>query len=108
MPRSLSNSTTSGRIVRYRLRPGLDFVKLLLRLGLRDEPLGSGGMGEVWKASHRLLARPAGIKLIRFDQILDRAILTKRTSSSAAMASTGTSSSFSTSESSRIPLPLRP
>src|SRR6266536_1007719 len=72
MPRSLSNSTTSGRIVRYRLRPGLDFVKLLLRSGLRDEPLGSGGMGEVWKTSHRLLARPAGIKLIRFDQILDR------------------------------------
>jgi len=34
-------------------------------------------MGEVWKASHRLLARPAGIKLIRFDQILDLAILDK-------------------------------
>lgn len=30
-----------------------------------SEKLGSGGMGEVWRARHRLLARPAAVKLIR-------------------------------------------
>ena len=31
------------------------------------EKLDQGGMGEVWRASHRTLARPAAIKLIRAD-----------------------------------------
>jgi eukaryotic-like serine/threonine-protein kinase len=31
------------------------------------ERIGEGGMGEVWQAKHRLLARPAAIKLIRSD-----------------------------------------
>ena len=30
-----------------------------------EERLGQGGMGEVWRAKHRLLARTAAIKLIR-------------------------------------------
>ena len=30
-----------------------------------EKPLATGGMGEVWVARHRLLARPAALKLIR-------------------------------------------
>ena len=31
------------------------------------EKIGEGGMGEVWRAKHRLLVRPAAVKLIRAD-----------------------------------------
>ena len=33
------------------------------------EKLGAGGMGEVWSANHRFLARPAAIKLIRSEAL---------------------------------------
>lgn len=33
------------------------------------ERLGEGGMGEVWRADHRLLARPAAVKLMRPDVV---------------------------------------
>lgn len=41
------------------------------RLGSYEltEKIGTGGMGEVWKAKHRLLARPAAVKLIRPEAI---------------------------------------
>lgn len=33
-------------------------------------PIGSGGMGEVWRARHRMLARDAAIKIIRSDLLV--------------------------------------
>ncbi len=30
-----------------------------------EQPLGAGGMGEVWVAKHRMLNRPAAVKMIR-------------------------------------------
>ncbi len=35
------------------------------------ERIGAGGMGEVWKAEHRLLARQAAIKLVRPEALSD-------------------------------------
>jgi serine/threonine-protein kinase len=43
------------------------------------ELLGRGGMGEVWRAKHRMLAQPAAIKLVRPEMLGDeRATVLKR------------------------------
>ena len=34
-----------------------------------EERLASGGMGEIWRATHRFLARPAAIKVVHRDRI---------------------------------------
>ena len=62
------------------------------------ERLGRGGMGEVWRAKHRMLARPAAVKLIRpetlgRDEATRRAILRRferEARATAALASVHT------------------
>jgi serine/threonine-protein kinase len=39
-----------------------------------ESRLGAGGMGEVWRAQHQLLARPAAIKLIRPEALAQDAV----------------------------------
>jgi serine/threonine-protein kinase len=43
-----------------------------------EEKIGGGGMGEVWRARHRLLIRPAAIKLIRPQMSGDSELLLRR------------------------------
>jgi serine/threonine protein kinase len=57
MRRQVAQSKEAARSAEARARE-MGSYKLVARLG-------SGGMGEVWRAEHRLLAREAAIKLIR-------------------------------------------
>jgi serine/threonine-protein kinase len=59
---------------------GLDVSRARLLGAYRLESrLGAGGMGEVWRASHRMLARPAAVKLIAPQHLGDdtHAVLTR-------------------------------
>ena len=47
-----------------RLRAEVAEVRRLGSYRLKEK-IGQGGMGEVWRASHRFLARPAAVKLVR-------------------------------------------
>jgi serine/threonine-protein kinase len=57
----------AARII-YRLGTDIRRARELGSYHLLD-PIGRGGMGEVWRARHNMLARPAAIKLIRRDLI---------------------------------------
>jgi serine/threonine-protein kinase len=48
----------------YRLNEGIAKAREIGSYRL-VAPLGSGGMAEVWRAQHQLLARPAAVKLVR-------------------------------------------
>jgi serine/threonine-protein kinase len=56
-----------SRIV-YRLGEQVALARQLGSYHL-DSLLGKGGMGEVWRATHHMLARPAAVKLIRQDAL---------------------------------------
>jgi serine/threonine-protein kinase len=58
---------TAAHIV-YRLGQAVSVAREMGSYRL-EERLGTGGMGEVWRASHRLLARPAAVKLVRADAL---------------------------------------
>ena len=59
--------TTYAVFGAYRIEVATTVARDALRLGqyVLMEQLGSGGMGEVYRAEHRLLRRPCAIKLIR-------------------------------------------
>ncbi len=61
-------AAVAGSAVVYRIQQKLSTAREMGSYKLR-ESLGQGGMGEVWRAEHRMLARPAAVKLIRTDRL---------------------------------------
>ena len=55
---TIASRVTYG--LRQQVREATDIGQYTL-----EEKIGGGGMGEVWRARHRLLIRPAAVKLIR-------------------------------------------
>ena len=60
---ALTLSTVASRTI-YGLRRQVKEASEVGQYTLVDK-IGSGGMGEVWRARHRMLIRPAAVKLIR-------------------------------------------
>jgi eukaryotic-like serine/threonine-protein kinase len=59
---SVSLSTVMSRTI-YGLRQQVKAASEIGQYTL-EEKIGSGGMGEVWRARHRMLIRPAAVKLV--------------------------------------------
>ena len=60
---SVSLSTVTSQTIyglRQQLREAAEVGQYVL-----EEKIGSGGMGEVWRARHRMLIRPAAVKLVQ-------------------------------------------
>ena len=57
-----------GARILYRINVDIARAKQLGAYTL-THPIGEGGMGQVWRAEHRMLARPAAVKLIRADAL---------------------------------------
>lgn len=56
-------STVTSRTI-YGLRQEISKASAIGQYTL-EEKIGGGGMGEVWRATHRMLIRPAAVKLVR-------------------------------------------
>jgi serine/threonine-protein kinase len=64
---AITLATVTSRVT-YGLRRQVAEVSELGQYVL-EEKIGGGGMGEVWRGRHRLLIRPAAIKIIRRDKL---------------------------------------
>jgi serine/threonine protein kinase len=58
-------SILSCRASRIRIEPSLLEGGVSIGAYRLIDKLGAGGMGEVWRAKHALIARPAAVKLIK-------------------------------------------